>query len=210
MPAPTFSLTPPGARHHEDSIFHDPLPDTAAVAALFDSPPTAAPLEPIPPSLPLAPSPENSDAQPVQGAAAEPIAPVRVPRQIFTPEARIPGDLAPLADLRNRTFLAALVALLLLAGDDDIHRHLQVVPRITFRDSVLPTPEEPANFASNNVCVDFGAHLRAVSVCLVSQTRKDVHENNAKYKKSAPGIPAFRVAVCPYVIPRLFSCTTSH
>lgn len=99
--------------------------DSNAVAALFDLPltapaPTAAPAlaaassvsasasAPAPPSLPLAPSPErpaNSSNNKAAAAAADnkPAEVVRAPKVIHTPEPRIPGDIAPLADARNRT-----------------------------------------------------------------------------------------------------------
>ena len=75
-------------------------------------------------------------------------------------------------------------------------RQLQVVQRTSFRESVLPPPDEPADFASPALRVDFGAQCQVVCSCLTENA--DVYENNARYKKSSPGVPGFRVAVCSY------------
>jgi len=52
---------------------------------------------------------------------------------------------------------------------------------VTFKESTLPFPDEPADLNSPAICVDW-----------------DVYKNTSKYKKSNPGVPDYRVAVCPF------------
>lgn len=56
-------------------------------------------------------------------------------------------------------------SLLLFLGEEDVLRQLQVVPRVTFRESTLPFPEEPPNFASKALCIDWGMSRQVRSVC---------------------------------------------